>query len=71
MRSRKIHAGNGILEIPSSGPFSIKIANCSEEESFLRAGTIASYATELQAVAILNPEGKNEKILGSMTWIWI
>jgi hypothetical protein len=65
MGSRKIHAANGILEIPSSGPFAIKIANLSEEAIFLRAGTIAAYATEIQAVAILKPDGKNEKD----TWI--
>jgi hypothetical protein len=61
MRSRKIHAANGILEIPSSGPFSIKIANFSEDAIFLRAGTVVAYATELQAVAIINQEGKDGK----------
>jgi hypothetical protein len=62
MISRKIHAANGILEIPSSVlPFSIKIENFAEEANFFRAGTIAAYATEIQAVAILKPERKNEK----------
>ena len=58
LRSRKIHAANGVLEIPSSRSFKIIIANFSEDAIFLRSGTVVAYATELQAVVIMKREKK-------------
>ena len=64
LRSRKIHAANGVLEIPSSRSFKIIIANFSEDAIFLRSGTVVAYATELQAVVIM----KREKSENTDNW---
>jgi hypothetical protein len=60
LRSRNIHAANGILEIPSSRSFYIKIANFSEDTIFFRAGTVVAYATEVKTVVIMGQEGNDD-----------
>jgi hypothetical protein len=60
LRTRKSHAENGIMDVPATQPFDIKIANFSDDAIFLRTGTLVPSATELQAVIIMKLEENDE-----------
>jgi RNase H-like domain found in reverse transcriptase/Reverse transcriptase (RNA-dependent DNA polymerase)/Integrase zinc binding domain/Integrase core domain/Chromo (CHRromatin Organisation MOdifier) domain len=60
MRSRKIHAANGIAELSVGQQFTIMVANFSPAPTFLRKGSVVAYATEVQRVLATGPETGKE-----------
>jgi hypothetical protein len=67
MRSLKIFAANGIMELPASGTFVIQLENFSDKAIFLRKVSVVAIATEVQSVMLI---GTNEvdKNAENETW---